>query len=163
MISLYLLLMAGGVLLSVYLQTGGYTVPNAIRGVGLLWLNAAVLLTLSLWGGVRLSTIANGVLVFGMFGVSFIGGWIEQIGGFLPNPATQVTAMRIGVVTSLLLPTEALWKRAAYEMQSPLMATFGVSPFTSRSVPSGAMIVYAVLYAAVLLVLTMRHLRARDL
>jgi ABC-type transport system involved in multi-copper enzyme maturation permease subunit len=162
MLSLYLLLMAGGVI-GIVMARAGYVPPHPLRGLALMWLNALLLLNVSLLGGSRLSTLANGVLVFGLYGVAFIGGWIEQIGTIMTNQAASHTAVQIGVITSLLLPSEALWKRAASEMQSPLVAALGFSPFSSLSVPSVAMIVYSVLYALAAIFLAARQFKARDL
>lgn len=162
MISIYLLLMAGGVLLLTW-AIGGYLPPNPVQGLAMMWLNALILLTISLLGGTRLSTLANGVLVFGLFSISFLGGWIETIGSFLPDPATRQAAINIGVITSLILPSEALWRRAAYEMQSPLASAFGVTPFSSGSTPSLLMIAYAGLYLLVGLALALRSFQKRDL
>jgi Cu-processing system permease protein len=162
MLTLYQLLMAGGVMAGVYLQSG-YLPPNPFGALALLWLNALLLLTVSLLGGTTLSTLANGVLVFGLFGIAFIGGWIEQIGTFLNNASASQTAVNIGVITSLLLPSEALWRRAAYEMQSPLVAAVGFSPFFSNSIPSIAMVIYAVIYLIVAFLLALRMFNKRDL
>ncbi len=158
MISLYLLLMAGGTMGIVYAITG-YTAPDAFLGLGLLWMNALLLLSVSFWGGTFLSTLANGVLAFGLFGVAFIGGWIEQIGSVLNN---QV-AVNIGIIASLIIPSEALWKRASYIMQSPLVSAMGFSPFTSGAAPSPLMVWYALLYIIIALVLAVRIFNRRDL
>jgi ABC-type transport system involved in multi-copper enzyme maturation permease subunit len=158
MLTLYLLLMAGGVMAIVYFFSG-YSTPGALRGFGLIWLNGIVLLSISLLGGTMLSTLANGVLAFGLYGIAFIGGWTEHIGSFLENQ----TAIRIGIVSSLLIPCEALWRRASFEMQSPLVAAMGFSPFSAPSVPSPLMILYAVLYAGLALALAMRQFGRRDL
>jgi ABC-type transport system involved in multi-copper enzyme maturation permease subunit len=158
MLSLYLCLMAGGVILLVYL-IGDYRAPSTLNGLALMWLNAILLLNVSLLGGAILSTLANGVLVFGMYGIAFVGGWIEQFGALLQNQ----TAVNIGVISSLIIPSEALWRRAAYEMQSPLVQALGFSPFSSPSVPSPAMIAYAMLYATVALLLAVQQFRRRDL
>ena len=158
MLTLYLLLMGGGVVMLVYL-IGGYVAPNALRGLGMMWLNVILLLNVSLLGGATLSTLANGVLVFGMYGIAFLGGWIEQFGSFVQNQ----TAVNIGIISSLIIPTETLWKRAAYEMQSPLVQALGFSPFTSGSVPSLIMIGYAIFYAVIALLLAVRQFRRRDL
>jgi ABC-type transport system involved in multi-copper enzyme maturation permease subunit len=158
MLSLYLLLLAGGVIAIVYFISG-YTPPNMFRGLGLMWMNVILLLCVSLLGGSLLSTLANGVLVFGLYGVAFIGGWIEQFGSFLNNQA----AMNIGIISSLIIPSEAVWKRAAYEMQSPLVAAMGFSPFSASSAPSTMMILYAMLYTLVVLSLAVRTFTRRDL
>jgi len=158
MLTLYLLLMMGGTLAVAYLISG-YIPPNFLRSLGLLWLNCLLLLTVSFLGGSVLSTLANGVLVFGLYGIAFVGGWIEQIGSLMENR----TAIEVGIVSSLFLPSEALWKRAAFEMQTPLARTFGLSPFISASIPSLTMIGYAVLYTLVALTLTLRWFSRRDL
>jgi Cu-processing system permease protein len=166
MLSLYLLLMAGGVMAIVYLISG-YAVPNALRGLGLMWINMAMLLGVSLLGGSMFSTLANGVMVFGLYGIAFIGGWIEQFATLIQrtNPAANVqTALNVGILCSLILPSEALWRRAAYEMQSPAASMLGgFSPFTSTSVPSPLMVAYAVLYAVAVLALAIRQFTRRDL
>jgi ABC-type transport system involved in multi-copper enzyme maturation permease subunit len=162
MITLYLLLMGGGVMSVIYLRSG-YIAPNPIQALGLVWLNGLVLLSVSLFGGSVLSTLANGVLVFGLYGIAFIGGWIEQIGSFLPDLSARQTAINIGIITSLIMPSEALWKRAAHELESSLVAAIGVSPFSSRTYPSAAMVLYAVFYLAVVLALAVRQFNRRDL
>jgi len=162
MLSIYLLLMGGGVMALVFLRSG-YSAPHPLQGLGLIWLNALVLLSVSLLGGARLSTLANGVLVFGLYGIAFIGGWIEQIGSYLPDQAASQTAINIGVITSLIMPSEALWKRAAHEIQSPLVSALGVSPFSAGSYPSAIMIMYAILYLVVALALAVKLFNTRDL
>ena len=158
MMTLYLIMMAGGTMAIVYGITG-YTADNALQGLLLLWMNALLLLSVSFFGGSFLSTLANGVLAFGLFGVAFIGGWIEQLGSFLNNQ----TAVNIGVISSLIIPSEALWKRASHLMQSPLVSSMGFSPFTAGSVPSPAMVWYAVIYILVMLGLAIRIFSKRDL
>ena len=158
MLLAYLLLMAGGVMGVVYLISG-YTPPNVLRGLALMGFNVLLLLSVSFMGGAWLSTLANGVLVFGLYGVAFIGGWIEQFGALLRNQ----TAINIGVVCSLIMPSEALWKRAAFEMQSPLVAAVGFSPFITSSVPSPMMVAYAGLYLLAALGLALRLFQRRDL
>jgi Cu-processing system permease protein len=159
MLSLYLAFMAGGVMLVANL-TLGYSAPNAMRGLGLMWLNLILLLSVSFLGGTYLSTLANGVFVFGLYGIAFIGGWIEQFGSFLENQ----TAVNIGILCSLILPAEALWKRAAYEMQSPITGVVGnFSPFSAQSVPSLLMVGYAILYALAALAFAIRQFKRRDL
>jgi Cu-processing system permease protein len=99
-------------------------------------------------------------MVFGLYGIAFIGGWIEQFGAFLKNQS----AVNVGIISSLIMPSEAVWKRAAYEMQSSLVRTFGgLSPFSSPSAPSQVMVLYAAIYAAVVLCLAMWRFGKRDL
>jgi len=158
MMTLYQIMMAGGTMGIVYAITE-YSVPNAFQGLFLLWMNALLLLSVSFFGGSFLSTLANGVLAFGLFGVAFIGGWIEQLGSLLNNQ----TAINIGVISSLIIPSETLWKRASHLMQSPLVSAMGFSPFTAGSVPSPMMIWYALIYILVMLGIAIRIFSRRDL
>lgn len=162
MLSLYLLLMGGGIILLVTLRSG-YTAPHPVNAMLLMWLNALILLSVSLVGGASLSTLTNGVLVFGLYGIAFIGGWIEQIGSYLRAQAAGQTAVNLGILTSLLIPSEALWRRAAHELQSPLITSLGVSPFSTPYYPSAAMIVYAVLYLVAAFTLAIWRFNRRDL
>ena len=162
MLTLYLLLLAGGVVGIIYLRSG-YSAPHLLRGMGLMWLNAMLLLSISLFGGAMLSTLANGVMVFGLYGIAFIGGWIEQIGTYIPDTSASHTAINVGIITSLIMPGEALWRRAAYELQSPMVTAMGFSPFSSVSVPSLLMIGYAVLYTVAALALAISLFQKRDL
>jgi Cu-processing system permease protein len=162
MISLYLLLMGGGVMGLVFLRSG-YSAPHPLNALALIWLNALVLLSVSLLGGAYLSTLANGVLVFGLYGVAFIGGWIEQIGSFFTNQSASQIAINIGIITSLMMPSEALWRRAAHELQSPLSTALGISPFTAGTYPSAVMIIYAVIFMLIAFALAVQRFGNRDL
>jgi ABC-type transport system involved in multi-copper enzyme maturation permease subunit len=157
-LAVYLLMMAGGVLLIVY-AVSGTALPNALQGIALIFLEGTVLMTLSILGGTRLSTLANGVTVLGLYGLGFIGGWMEQIGTLLGNNVAQ----NFGIVTSLIVPTEAMWQLAAYNMEPPLMRDAAITPFSISSVPSTGMVLWAVLYASVALLIALRQFRTRDL
>jgi Cu-processing system permease protein len=158
MLVLYTSLLSAGILFESRL-IAGYTPPNAVLGVTLIVLPALVLVSLSLFCGVYVSTLTNGVILFMLYGLAFIGSWVEQIGTLLDAPA----AARVGIVSSLLLPVEALWRLAAYLMQPALLNTINISPFSLGAVPSGAMVIYAGCYVVVLLLLAIRAFIVRDL
>ncbi len=158
LLALYVALMAGGAVVSVWIQSG-YTPQNLPAGLALIYLESLLIMTVSLLFSSRLSSLATGGVIFGLYGMAFIGGWVEQIGAVLQNP----TAVKVGIVTSLIIPSEALWRRAAYEMQSPLSGALGISPFGTTSVPSLLMIAYAVVYLFAVLALTVRLFGSRDL
>ncbi len=158
MIGVYLLLLCGGVVASVYL-IGGYLPPNLLPGLSLLLLEALVLLALSLLIGSRFSTLTNGMTLFMLYGLAFIGAWVEQIGALLQSGA----AVRIGIVSSLLLPVEALWRRASHLMQPETPGNLPVSPFSVVSVPSAAMVLYALVYMLIMLLLAAVVFSRRDL
>jgi ABC-type transport system involved in multi-copper enzyme maturation permease subunit len=138
-----------------------YTVRNPVQAIGLIVLEGLIVLTLSILGGTRLSTLTNGVVVFMLYGLAFIAGWIEQIGSMMRSEA----AVNIGIAVSLLMPSEAMWKRAAYLLQPPFLRELGLdtTPFGAASAPSEAMVVYAILYTALLLFLAIKQFSGRDL
>jgi ABC-type transport system involved in multi-copper enzyme maturation permease subunit len=162
MLTFYLLLMAGGVMLIVYIRTG-YTAPHPLRALELMWLNLLLLLSISLLGGTTFSTLTNGVVILGLYGIAFIGGWIEQIGSLMSDISTNQIALNIGVITSLIMPSEALWRRAVHELQSPLVAALGFSPFSSAYYPSLAMVIYAVFYSIAAFLIAIILFDRRDL
>lgn len=154
----YLALIGGGVVFSGWM-IGHYIPPNVGVGLTLMGLEATLLLTLSIAGGTRLSTIANGVMVFGLYGLAFIGGWVEQIGTLADNAAARY----IGIASSLLVPCESLWRLAAFHMQPPLVRDLQMTPFAPASVPSSAMVVWAAAYTAAALGLALWQFQKRSL
>jgi ABC-type transport system involved in multi-copper enzyme maturation permease subunit len=158
LLGLYAVLMAGGVVLIVFLQSD-YIPRNMLTGLSLIYLESILVMTISLAGSSAMPALATGGMVFGLYGLAFLGGWIEQIGSLANNPS----AVKIGIVTSLVVPTEALWRRAAYEMQTPLASTIGISPFGAFSVPSVLMVAYAILYIVIVLALAVSTFNHRDI
>jgi ABC-type transport system involved in multi-copper enzyme maturation permease subunit len=162
LLAAYLVLLAGGVMLSVYLQSG-YVMRHIAAGLGLMYLEALLVMTLSLACSSTFSTLATGGIVFGLYGISFIGGWVEQIGAALKNQ----TAVNVGIISSLLVPAEVLWKRASYEFTSTLLRSlssgFNAGPFSVLSIPNASMIGYAAAYMAAMLAIGMYRFKIRDL
>jgi ABC-type transport system involved in multi-copper enzyme maturation permease subunit len=158
LLGLYVLLLCGGIVLSVFIQMG-HLPQNLLIGLGLIYVEAIVIMTITLMLSSAFPALATGGIVFGLYGLSFIGGWIEEIGSMLQSD----TAIKVGILTSLINPSESLWKRAVFEMQSPIMNLFWGSPFASASVPSLLMIGYAFLYLFFTLFLAVRIFQSRDL
>jgi Cu-processing system permease protein len=158
LLGLYLLLLSGGTTLSILVQSG-YVAPHLFAGLVLIYLESLLVMSLAMLFSSRFSALATGGVVFGLYGLAFIGGWIEQIGAVLKSP----TAVKVGILTSLIIPSESLWRRAAFEMLSPLGSLFGFSPFGSSSVPSLLMVVYAVVYLLAVMALTVWVFQKRDL
>ncbi|HET9908273.1 MAG TPA: ABC transporter permease [Anaerolineales bacterium] len=158
LLGLYALFMAGGVVTIVFFQSD-YIPRNILAGLSLIYLESLVVMTISLAGSSAMPALATGGMVFGLYGLAFLGGWIEQIGSFMQNPTT----LQIGIITSLIIPTESLWRRAAYEMQTPLASTIGISPFSAFSVPSLLMVAYAVFYLILTLIIAVNTFQQRDI
>lgn len=154
----YLLLMAGGVLV-VARAISGVTPPGIAIGLPLMMLEGALLVTLSIAGGTRFSTVTNGVAVFGLYGLAFIGSWVEQIGTLAGNQAARY----VGTVASLIMPSEAMWQLAAHHMQPAIMRDLHLTPFSPASVPSAAMVAWAVGYLVIALLVALGQFRKRAL
>ena len=158
LLGLYVLLLCGGIVLSTFVQSG-HVPQNLFIGLGLIYMESVLIMTITLMLSAAFPALATGGIVFGLYGLSFIGGWIEEFGA-----ALQIeTAIKVGIITSLINPSESLWKRAVFEMQSPIMNIFWGSPFGSHSVPSSLMKIYAGLYLAIVLILAIRIFQKRDL
>jgi Cu-processing system permease protein len=158
MLTLFAVLM-GTALVAISRAISGYDLPHAAPGIALIALAGLVMLSLSLLGGSRLSTLTNGVVLFMLYGLAFVAGLIEQIGSLIGNAA----AVNIGIVVSLLIPTEAMWRLAAWLMQPPLMRGFASGPFATNSAPSPLMVGYTVVYVLAALALAVRSFGRRDL
>ncbi len=160
MLSVFTIVMSAAVVAIVWLISR-YEPRNLVPGVALIILEGLVVLTLSILGGTRLSTLTNGVVIIMLYGLAFIAGWIEQIGAFLHNAA----AVNVGIIVSLLVPSEAMWKRAAYLMQPPFLRELGLdaTPFGAASAPSPAMVVYTIIYTVIALLVAIRWFSRRDL
>jgi Cu-processing system permease protein len=158
MLVLYAALLSLGILLATRL-IAGYMPPNPLPGIALILLQVAVLVSLSLLCGAYVSTLTNGVILFMLYGLAFIGSWVEQIGTLLGSPATA----QIGIISSLILPVEALWRLTASLMQPSALNAFNFSPFSLGATPSMAMVLYAAGYVVALAALAMRAFAQRDL
>jgi Cu-processing system permease protein len=159
LLAAYILMMAGGSSLSIYLQSG-YSAPNLLSGFAFLLLNGLLIMTITLAFSSRMSTLAAGGSIFGLFGLAFIGGWVERIGYLLKNQ----TAINVGILSSLLMPSESVWNMASFKMTSSIVNALGpVSPFSVGSQPSNWMLLYTIIYLAAFFAYAARTFSNRDL
>ena len=161
LLGLYLLLMAGGIMLIAYVLAQ-FMVPHAFAGVGLVYLEVLLVMTVTLACSSTLSTLATGGVALGLFGLAFLGGWVEQFGAL----AHSQTAVNLGIVSSLIMPSEAIWHRASFEMTPTLARSLGFAvagPFITTSVPSLLMVGYGALFLVAALVFAIHQFSRRDL
>ena len=157
-VATYLAMLCAGVLAAGRL-IAGHVQPNAFAAFGLMLLEMTLLMTVSLAGGTRLSTVTNGIAALGFYGVAFIGGWVEQIGGF-----TGIASARtLGVVVSLISPPDVLWRLGAYLLQPPILRSIGDTPFTATTVPSPLMVWWAAGFTLLVLIVAVRSFATRQL
>ncbi len=158
----YVAVMAG-LLLLVSRLISGYEAPDAPRAVALMTLGSVLLLSVSLFGSTLLSTLANGVVVFSLFGLAWLGGIIEAVGMALENAAT----VNLGIAVSLLVPSDAIWRGASYYIQSPSFlaaaSTRSDIPFAAGAPPATALVLWALGYPLVFLLGAILAFARRDL
>jgi Cu-processing system permease protein len=158
MVAVYVALVFGGVTAVGYF-IGGIQPRGAWQGASLIYLECLVVLTMTFLFGTIFSTLTNGVIVLGLHGIAFIGGWLEQIGYVTQSDRL----INLGILSSVLMPSEAIWRRASYVMQSSIARTLDFSPFATRSAPNTTMILYAIVYLLIALCLALYRFQQRDL
>lgn len=163
LMGVYVAAMAGLLMLLARL-IAGFETPSPWPAIALMALAAVLLLTVSLLGSTILSTLANGVVVFSLFGLAWLAGIIETLGQALEN----TTMINLGIVVSLLVPSDAIWRGASYFVQSPTMlsvaaAARGGIPFASYTPPATALIIWSLLYLVVAALLAVWAFSRRDL
>lgn len=158
MLSVYVALMCGSVLL-IANRVASYTPPNIVQSTALVVVVSLVLLSLTVLGSSFFSSLTNGIIVFMLYGVALMGGVVEQVGNYLDSP----TLTRIGIGTSLAVPSDVLWRLASYLLQPSFGIPISPTPFTATVPPSSAMVVYAVVYAAAAVALSTWVFGRRDL
>jgi Cu-processing system permease protein len=159
----YVAAMVGGVLLLAW-ALADYGPADPVRAIALMMLSALLLLTLSLFGSTWLPTIANGVVCFSLFGLAWLAGVIEWVGGNVGSQAMVNT----GILVSLLVPSDGLWRGASYYLQSPIMTELlpagrDYLPFASIAPPAGPFVVWSAAYVLIALVGAVRVFGRRDL
>lgn len=158
MIAAYVAIVFGG-MIAVGYWVGGVAPENPLQGALLVYLECLLALSVTFMFGTWFSTLTNGIIVLGLLGFAFMGGWLEQMSGFTESGRL----VAVGIVSSLLMPSEAIWRRAAFEMQAPLAGSLPFSPFANVSIPSMTMIGYAGFYLLISLVIAVYHFHLRDL
>ena len=159
MIAAYITAMAAAVLATAR-HVADYTPPNWPLAIGLVILVSLILLALTIFGSTVLQTMANGVVVFMLYGGALLGGLLEQLGGLLQIS----TLVNVGIATSLFLPSDVIWRLASSVLQpGSSIRLDSPIPIAAAQAPSDVMVAYAIAYIFVLLGLAMISFRRRDL
>lgn len=159
----YVVIMSGGVLLAAF-AAGGYEALSVGTGIGLLVLQVAVLLSTAAALSTRLSVTAAASITAALYGLAWLGGIAELVGVVSDNDAVA----RIGVVTTLVMPSDALWHGASYYLASPLFLSTATStidspPFIATSPPNTLRMVWSVVHLLLTSMIAVRWLARRDL
>ena len=136
----------------------GFVPAGVARGLPLLMLAVTLSLTVAVAGGARFSTVTNAIMAVGFYGLSFIGGFVEQIGVF-----GGIASLRtVGIVVSLISPADSMWRLASHYMLPEILRATGVLSL-GASVPTPLMVWWAMGFTVVTLLYAVRTFRRRAL
>ena len=154
----YSALVVAGILISMRVATG-FVQHHVLPAFALLQMEALVLLSITIAGGVFFTTITNGIVAFAFYTLAYIGGWIELVGTSFGNS----TARHIGIAVSLVSPTDALWRLALHVLQPPDMSQLALNPFSGGVAPSSAMVWWAAGFVVVVFLVALRGFERKAL
>jgi ABC-type transport system involved in multi-copper enzyme maturation permease subunit len=95
----------------------GYVPPHPILATLFIMAEGITVLTLTLLGSTRLSGMTCGIIVLVLFGIMWIAGIAGGVGAAFHSTAIQ----DFGTVSSLIMPTDGLWRAALYNLEPAAM------------------------------------------
>ena len=123
----------------------------------------AILAALSLLGSIQLSTTANGIAVFMVFGSGLVAGVLGQIGEALPSATLQDSAR----IAAWVLPFEALYQAGLAELTAGVTGAAGVlvelGPFGGAESGGATLVGWAVAFLVLVGFSAVMLFRRRDL
>jgi len=162
----WVVVFTAGVVFAVGTQVGYYP-PHPILAGALLLLQALVVLSLRLFFGAFLGTLASGIVPLMIYGLGWMGGMVEMVG----NTLKVQSMVNAGIVTSLVIPSDAVWRGASYFLL-PEVSAFAASlgtPDPARGIPfvgvapiAGPMVIWAVAYTVIMFAAGARIFSRRD-
>lgn len=146
----------------VHIAGGRY--PDQIVGPGVALAAAVtILIALSLLGSVMLSTIANGIAMFMVFGAALVAGLLNTIGTALASGTVETIAHDI----ALALPFEALYQAGLHGLAANQTGFTGLlvnlGPFGSGQAGSLGLDLWAAAYLLIVASLAIVGFSRRDL
>ena len=151
-----------GVVLTTVLATGK-TVAVDFKAMGLYVLHPIVLLAVTMLGTTFLPTIPNAIAAFMLYALSIMGGTVEQLGHLLEKDVL----VNIGIVTSLVMPADSLYRKMVNltlsSASAGIVSTGFLGPFGSSNEPSVYMIVYTLAYVVALIASAVAVFSRRDI
>jgi Cu-processing system permease protein len=136
--------------------------PLLLPGLSIV-LGVEIVIGLSLLGSSFANALPNGIGMFMLYGAGLLAGLLAQLGKALASPSLKAT----GRIASWVLPFEALYQAGLYELTS---GTSGVTrvivqlgPLGGASAGGLSLVVWSVLYIAIVGALTIALFARRDL
>jgi ABC-type transport system involved in multi-copper enzyme maturation permease subunit len=143
--------------------TGGYWPDNPAFGAVALSAAVIVVVALALLGTTLLSSTANGIAIFMIFGAGLAAGLIGQIGSALDSSSLE----RISSIASWALPFEALYQDGLHALTANVRGATGVivqlGPFGGAQDAGPLLYPYVLAYLVVVAVVANAIFRRADL
>lgn len=145
-----------------------------VKALLLLALIIVLLVSLTMLGSTKFSSLGNGVFMTMLFGAGWLGGMLEKvqkIGIFEAFGAEEIgnTLSNISGLMSIIMPVDALQRKMMHgligldELGSVVNVSHMISGFFIGDVPSSTFVIYAMLYAAIAFVWGVLRFRKKDL
>jgi hypothetical protein len=141
--------------------------PHPVLAILFVVAESLIVLTLALAASTRLPAMTGGIVVVVLFGVTWMGGIAGAVGSSFHSRPIE----NIGTVTSLIFPTDGLWRAAIYQLEpaaSIIAAANGgrsasANPFLVTTGPSPAYVVWAIGWLVAVLVIAVWSFGRREL
>lgn len=142
---------------------GDYT-PDAVLAPGLALAGAAAIVAaISMLASVYMTSTAQGIAVFMIFGAGLVSGLLGQIGSALQSPSLE----RIAEIATWALPFEALYQQALYLLTSETLGLTGaivqLGPFGGAQQAGAGLLAWSVLYTGAVIAIAVAGFSRRDL
>ncbi len=161
--------LSGALEIAVTAALTGWVPPDPIGAVAYLAVEGVVLMTLALLLSTRMSAVTGGAVAVVLFGLVWLIGILARFGSVLHIDALT----QAGIVSQLVLPSDALWRGVASSLQAPaaLIAASvtggqgagGFDEVFTGSPPTLAELGWVVAWIAILLTGAVVLFRRRDL
>lgn len=144
-----------------------YVPPHPIASIAFVVGEALVVLTLALAASTRLPAMTGGIIVVVLFGLTWMGGIAGAVGASFHTRAIQ----NIGTVSSLIFPTDGLWRAAIYNLEPVALIVAGGAagressgnPFFVTNSPPMPYVLWAAAWTAAVLGLAIWSFSSREL
>jgi ABC-type transport system involved in multi-copper enzyme maturation permease subunit len=146
-------------------SVSGFLPPSPVLVGVYLFIEGALLLTLSLFLSTRMPAIAAGVIGIAVFGAGWLAGIVGTLGSTL-----NISALRtVGQVGRFLLPTDGVWHAAIYYLQPPSLISEQLAaggkgdPFEAQGGPSWAYLLWVACWFLIVLIAAVASFERREL
>ena len=142
-----------------------FTFLALVKSLFMLYLLPLLLSAVGIFCSTFMSTVGAGIFVTLLYFCGMIGGIIEQIGKVVEIQNVKVILSNIGIVTSLVMPSDTVYRKASsllFTTSSGL--NLNLDMMLGKSVqPSNIMIFYIILYIFLFLFMAIKKFNKRDL